>query len=83
MTDVMRVHTNQERSSDSLEALVLVEIGEHLTAADSLAASYARDYCKSLQGGSRVRPPRGLHPSIAHLVREVALDASSIARRAA
>lgn len=69
--------------SDSLEALVLVELGDHLNAADTLAARYARDYIKSLQGGPRVRPPHGLHPSIAHLVREVALDACAITRRAA
>lgn len=67
----------------SLEALVLEELGEHLEAADKLAATYARDYCRSLRGGKRVLAPAGLHPDLAKLVRDVALDAVAIERRAA
>lgn len=69
---------------ESLEQLVLEELGEHLERADSLVAQYARAYVASLQrGGARVRPPRGLHPQLALLVREVALDAAALTRRAA
>lgn len=66
---------------ESLEELVLTELGEHLEAADTLAAAYARRYVASLRGGPRVRPPVGLHPKVAALVRDVALDAAALARR--
>lgn len=68
---------------DTLEGLVLRELGDHLEAADRLAAKYAREYVASLRGGRRVRPPAGLHPKVAALVRDVALDAAAMDRRAA
>lgn len=70
-------------SARSLEEIVLEELGEHLDAADKLAAVYARQYIASLRGGKRVLPPVGLHPDLAKLVRDVALDAVAIQRRAA
>jgi hypothetical protein len=66
---------------ESMEALVLEELGEHLEAADRRAAAYARAYVRSLQGGPRVHRPKGLHPKLAELVRELALDCASMGRR--
>jgi hypothetical protein len=60
---------------------VLADIGDHLESADRLCAEYARDYVASLQGGPRVRPPATLHPQLAKLVRELALDAASTTHR--
>ena len=63
----------------SMIETVLADIGDHLETADRLCAEYARAYVESLAGGPRVRPPAGLHPELAKLVRELALDAACVA----
>lgn len=65
----------------TLIGAVLEDLSDHLEVADRLTAQYARSYVESLQGGPRVRPPVGLHPQLAALVRELALDAAAINRR--
>lgn len=62
----------------TMTATVLADLGEHLQTADRLCAEYARGYVASLAGGPRVRPPASLHPQLAKLVRELALDAASV-----
>lgn len=67
----------------SLMETVLQEVGEHLESADRLVPVYARDYVAWLEGSvarSLLRPPVGLHPQIAGLVREVARQAPVEAR---
>jgi hypothetical protein len=71
------------RGPESLEQVVLMELGDHLESADRLAAAYAREYVRAMREGRRVRPPAGLHPDIARLVRDVALDAMALERLAA
>lgn len=54
---------------------VLREIGEHLETADRLALQYAVRYMDAARRGGTARPPHGLRPEIAKMVREVVLDA--------
>ena len=64
-----------------LVELVLLELGEHLEAADRLVPGYAREYAASSAGlRRRVRPPAGLHPQVAAMVRDVTLDALALER---
>lgn len=56
---------------------VKLELGEHLDDADRHGSAYVDGYVKSLTGPGYKRPPIGrLHPRVAELVRELALDAA-------
>lgn len=71
---------------ESMESLVLTELGDHLEAADRLVAGYAREYIAWLRGGRQggtPKPPVGLHPRISQLARELVLDAAAMSRRVA
>lgn len=61
----------------SMLDVVMADLGDHLASADRLCAEYARAYVASLNGGPQVRAPASLHPQLAKLVRELALDAAS------
>lgn len=53
------------------------ELAEHLEDADRHGARYVNEYVQSLLRPGYKRPPvRGLHPHVARLARELALDAA-------
>lgn len=65
---------------EGMTAQVLEELGQHLEDADRYGAEYARRYVESIVSGGSPPSNRRLHPCIAKLVREVALDAQVQAR---
>lgn len=66
----------------TLADVVIAELHEHLDGAPPRVIAYARLYCASLQMPVRRAgvPSAGLHPKLAALVRDIALDAAAFER---
>ena len=68
-------------TTEQLRVQVRQEVADHLEDADRLVCFYIDQYVDALLHNRRARPrPTGLHPKVAELVREVALDAVASGR---